>query len=240
MFRRLAVLACGIVLSSATPALAQMQWTDKGFASLSAGLQIGTSDVTSTQTFELYGETASLVSAQDVKAGILLDGQFGYRVWRNLAVGVGLSFIQGKADAAITGSIPDPIVFDSPRVAAASATGLTHSETWIAGQLTWVMPLTDKMDVFFSGGPAFVQVQQELPTGTSVSEPGPTLSNVTVTKFSKSGIGFVAGADVRYMLTSRIGLGAMAKFAAASVDVTDDAKVEAGGFQVGAGVRIKF
>ena len=240
MFRRLTVLACGIVLSSATPALAQVQWTDRGFAAFSAGLQIGTADVTSTQKFDLYGEEASLVSAQDVKGGLLLDGQAGYRVWRNLAVGVGVSFIQGKSDAAITGSIPDPIKFDSHRTASVTAADLSHRETWVTGLLTWVMPVTDKMDVFFSGGPAFVQVQQELPTGASVSEPGPTLSNVTVTKFSKSGIGFVAGADVRYMLTSRIGLGAMAKFAAASVALTDDTSVDAGGFQLGAGVRIKF
>lgn len=240
MVRRLAVLVCGLVLSSATPALAQMQWADKGFVNLSAGLQIGTSDVTSTQTFELYGETASLASAQDVKGGLFFDGQAGYRVWRNLALGVGVSFIQGKSDAEITGSIPDPILFDNHRAASATATDLTHRETWFAGLATWVMPVSDKIDVFFSGGPAFVQVQQELPTGATIGEPGPTISNVSVTKFSKSGIGFVAGADIRYMVTSRIGIGALAKFSAASVDITDDTTVDAGGFQIGGGVRIRF
>lgn len=240
MLRRLAVLACGIVITSATPALAQVQWTDKGFVNLSAGLQIGTSDVTSTQTFDIYGETATLTSAQDVKGGIFFDGHVGYRVRKNLAVGLGVSFIQSKADAEITGNIPDPIRFDAPRATAVSATDLAHRETWFAGLLTYVMPMTDKIDVFFSGGPAFVQVQQEIPTGSTVSEPGPTLTNVTVTKFSKSGIGFVVGADVRYMITSRIGLGALAKFSAASVDLTEESKVDAGGFQLGAGVRIKF
>ena len=240
MVRRLAALACGFVLVSATPALAQMQWTDKGFASISAGLQIGTSDITSTQTFELYGEEASLTSAQDVKGGILFDGQFGWRVTRNLAIGAGVSFVQGKSDAAITGSIPDPAFFDSPRTVSATATDLTHRETWFAGLLTWVMPMTDKIDVFISGGPAFVQVQQELPTGATITEPGPSLSDVAVTKFNESGIGFVVGADIRYMVTGRIGLGVMAKFAAASVDLTEDTKVDAGGFQLGGGLRIKF
>ena len=50
----------------------------------------------------------------------------------------------------------------------------------------------------------------------------------------------MVGADVRYMVTSRIGLGVMAKFATATVDLTDDVKMEAGGFQLGGGVRIKF
>lgn len=240
MVRRLAVLACGLVLSSATPALAQVQWADKGFVNLSAGLQIGTSDVSSTQTFDLYGETATLASAQDVKGGLFIDGQAGYRVWRNLAVGVGVSFISSKSDAAITGSIPDPILFDSPRTATVTAADLAHRETWFAGLLTWAMPVTDKIDVFFSGGPAFVQVEQELPSAASVSEPGPTLTNVSVTKFSESGIGFVVGADLRYMITSRVGLGALAKFSAASVDLNESTKIDAGGFQLGAGVRIKF
>lgn len=240
MVRRLAVLACGFVVLSATPALAQMQWTDKAFLNLSAGLQIGTSDVTSTQPFELYGEAGSLLSAQDVKGGFFVDGQFGYRVRGNLAVGVGVTFVQGKADADITGTIPDPAVFDRHRTASATATDLTHRETWFAGLLTYVMPLTDKIDVFFSGGPAFVQVEQEVPTTVTVTEPTPTIASVGVTKFSESGIGFVVGADVRYMITNRIGLGVLGKFSAASVELSDGTKVDAGGFQVGGGVRIKF
>jgi hypothetical protein len=240
MVRRLAVLVCGIVMSTATPAMAQMQWADKGFAAISAGIQVGTSDVTSTQTFDLYGETGSLLSQQDVKGGLFFDGQAGYRVWRNLALGVGVTFTQSKADATVTGSIPDPIVFDSPRSVSATATELTHRETWVAGLATWVMPLTDKIDVFISGGPAFVQVQQELPTGSTVAEPGPTLEDITLTSFSKSGIGFVAGVDLRYMITPRFGLGALAKFSAASVDLTDDTKIDVGGFQLGGGIRIRF
>lgn len=240
MLRRLAVLACGIVITSATPALAQVQWADKGFANLSAGLQVGTSDVTSTQTFDIYGESATLASAQDVKGGLFFDGQAGYKVWRNLAVGIGVSFTQGKSDAAITGTIPDPIAYENPRAASATASGLAHRETWVAGLLTWAMPITDKIDVFFSGGPAMVSVQQELPSTATISEPGPTISQVSVTKFTKSGLGFVVGGDVRYMVTQRIGVGVLAKFAAASVDLTDDTTIDAGGFQVGAGIRIRF
>ena len=240
MVRRLAVLACGFVLLSATPALAQMQWTDKAFVNLSAGLQIGTSDVTSTQPFELYGETGSILSAQDVKGGFFVDGQVGYRVRGNLGVGVGVSFIQGKGDADITAEIPDPALFERHRTTSATATDLKHTETWIAGLLTWAMPVTDKIDVFFSGGPAFVQVEQEVPTTVTVTEPTPTISSVGVTKFSESGIGFVGGADVRDMVTHRIGVGVLGKFSAASVELADGTKVDAGGFQVGGGIRIKF
>jgi hypothetical protein len=240
MFRRLAVLACGCVFASATPALAQMQWADKAFVNLSAGLQVGSSDVTSTQTFDLYGETGTLTSAQDVKGGLFIDGQAGYKIRKNLAVGLGVTFVNGKGDVDIAASVPDPVLFDTPRTVGASATELTHRETWFSALLTYVMPVTDKIDIFFSGGPAMVQVEQELPTAVTVTEPGPVVSNVTVTKFSKSGIGFVVGGDVRYMITNRVGVGVTGRFSAASVDLTESAKVDAGGFQLGGGIRIKF
>ncbi|MDQ3068122.1 MAG: porin family protein [Acidobacteriota bacterium] len=239
-FRRIAVLVCGFVVSTSTPALAQMAWTEKGFAALSTGVQIGTSDVSNTQSFDLYGETATLSSAQDIKGGLFFDGQFGYRVWRNLAVGVGVTFLQGKSEAGVTASVPDPIFTDRNRTTSVTATDLTRREIWYAAQLTWVMPLTDKIDVFFTGGPAMVQVQQELPTSGTVTEPGPSLSDVTVTNYNKNGLGFVVGADVRYMITPRFGVGALAKFSAATVEIVEGAKSDAGGFQIGGGVRIKF
>jgi hypothetical protein len=217
-----------------------MQWTDKGFVSVSGGIQTGTSDVGNTVVFQQYGEEATLVTTQDVKGGPFFDIAAGYRVWRNLAVGASYTFLQSKSDASIAGTIPDPIRFSTLRSASASVTDLNHRESWIAGLLTWGLPITDKMDILISGGPAFVTVEQELPTGATVTEPGPTLTNIAATSVSESALGFIVGADVRYMVTSRIGLGVLAKFATASVDLTDDVKMDAGGFQVGGGVRIKF
>lgn len=240
MVRRLAVLVCGLTFATATPALAQVQWTDRAFAGVSTGIQVGTAGVTSTQPFELYGEEGSLLSQQDVKGGLFVDGQFGYRVWNNVAIGVGITFTQAKADAAITGEIPDPVFFSSPRSATATVAGLTHRELWYSALATWVLPVTDKIDVFVSGGPAFVQVQQELPTSVTVTEPGPSIDDVGVTKFSKSGLGFVAAADMRYMITSRLGVGALAKFSASKVEITDGTSMDVGGFQLGAGIRMKF
>lgn len=240
MARRLAVLVCGFTFATATPALAQMQWTDRAFAALSTGIQVGTSGVSSTQTFELYGEEASLLSQQDVKGGLFFDGHAGYRVWNNVALGVGVTFSQAKADAALTGTIPDPIFFSSPRSTTATVADLAHREVWISALATWVLPVTDKLDVFVSGGPAFVQVEQELPSSATITEPGPVVAEVGVTKFSKSGLGFVAAADVRYMITSRIGLGALAKFSASKVDLTEGTSMDVGGFQLGGGLRIKF
>lgn len=240
MFRRIAVLVCGLTCATATPALAQMRWTDKAFAGVSTGIQVGTAGVTSTQTFELYGENASLLSEQDVKGGLFFDGHVGYRMWNNVALGIGFTFVQAKADAAITGTIPDPIFFASPRTATAFVTDLSHRAIWFSALATWVVPVTDRIDVFISGGPALVQVQQELPATATVTEPGPSIGDIGVTSFSESGLGFVAAADARYMITPRIGLGALAKFSASKVDITEGTSMDVGGFQFGGGIRIKF
>lgn len=240
MSKRLVALVCGGVLMTATPALAQMQWTDKGFASLSGGIQVGTPDVTTTATFDQYGETATLASTQDVKSGPFFDVQAGYRVWRNLAIGAGYTYVGSKGDATIAGSIPDPIRFDAPRNATASLSDVGHTEQWISALVTWAVPVTDKMDILLSGGPSYVSVSQEYPSGATVTEPTPTLSGITLADESGSGLGFVVGADVRYMITERFGVGALAKFATASVDLDSGTSVDAGGFQIGGGVRIRF
>jgi len=233
-------LVCGLALTTATPALAQMQWTDQGYISASGGIQVGSPDVNSSTTFDQYGETATLTSAQDVKSGTFFDVSGGYRVWRNLAIGAGFSFVSSKGDAAIDGSIPDPIRFDSPRSVSATASDLAHKETWVAALLTWGVPVTDKVDILISGGPAYVSVKQEIPTGATVAEPGPTLSNIAVADDSGSALGFVAGADVRYMVTQSVGLGVLMKFSTASVELDNGAKVDAGGFQIGGGLRVRF
>ena len=66
-----------------------MTWTDKGFFNLGGGVQAGSSDLTVNPPFELYGEAGSVETTQDVKGGGFFNVGAGYKVWRNLAVGVG-------------------------------------------------------------------------------------------------------------------------------------------------------
>src|SRR5690606_34287751 len=147
MSRRLVAFVCAGLLMSATPALAQMQWTDEGFLGISGGVQVGAPDVTTSSSFEQYGETATLDTSIDMKAGAFFDVQAGYRVWRNLAIGAGYTFVTGEGDATIDGSIPDPIRFDAPRAVSATASGLGRTEQWFSALLAWGIPVTDKIDI---------------------------------------------------------------------------------------------
>jgi hypothetical protein len=232
---------CLALVAIASPASAQMTWTDKGFVNFDLGLQAGSSDFTVNTPFEIYRETGSVSSTQDVSGGGFFNIAAGYKVWRNLAVGIGYTYAASDSDAVIAASVPDPLVFDAHRAVTGSAGDLGHQESQIHISGTWMMPVTDKIDVGLSFGPTFFSVSQDAPNGVVVAEPGATLTSVSVGEIDESTVGFHFGVDVRYMLTSRFGVGGMARFTRGSVDVenaTDDLKV--GGFQIGGGLRIRF
>src|SRR5688500_985436 len=103
------------LFGAATPASAQMTWTDQGFANVNVGIQTGSQSFSVNTPFELYGETGSVASAMDVKAGGFFEIAGGYKIWRNLAVGAGYTYASGSSDAAIAALVPDPLLFDQLR-----------------------------------------------------------------------------------------------------------------------------
>jgi hypothetical protein len=231
-------LLCAI----AAPAAAQqLQWTDKAFVNATFGGQVGSHDLASTQTFTLYDENATVNSSQKVKSGPFFDVGFGYKVWQNVAVGAAFTHMSNKSDIAINASIPDPFFFDQPRSVTASATDAKHSENALHLDATWMMPVTDKIDVGISAGPSIYFVKQDIVTALAVSEPGPTVQTPAFTRASKTTGGFNAGVDVTYLLTKEWGIGGLARFTWASVKLegTSD-KLTVGGLQLGVGVRRRF
>jgi hypothetical protein len=218
-----------------------MAWTDKGFVNISFGYQAGSRDLATTSSYPQYEETATVSTSQEVSGGGLFDINGGYKIWRNLAVGLGYSHVGSKSDAAITGSIPDPAVFDRPRTVTATATDLEHSENTINIIATWMLPVTDKVDVGFSFGPSFIMVSQDLVDSVAITEPGPTVTGTTIRTEEKTAGGINLGIDVTYLLNKRFGVGGLMRYTYGSVELngaTD--KLTVGGFQIGAGGRIRF
>ncbi len=232
-------LLCLAFCAVATPARAQT-WTDKGFVNVNVGFQAGSHALSVTSPFELYGETGTVTSATDVSSGGLFDVSAGYKVWRNLAIGVGFSTTGGSSDAAFTAQVPDPGVFDQLRTVTGTVTDLDHREQTFYITGTWMIPVTTKVDVGLAFGPAFFSTNQDLPTSVTVTEPGPTVDQASG-EVSESGVGFHLAVDATYLVTPRIGVGALARYTYGSVDIdgaTD--KLTVGGFQLGIGARFRF
>jgi hypothetical protein len=235
-------LLCLAMCAAVAPsAHAQMTWTDTGFVNVTGGFQGGSHTLTTATLFQLYDEDGNLNSTQKVKGGGFFDISGGYKVWKNLAVGLGYSHNGSKADAVITAAVPDPAVFGQLRNVTASASGLKHSENVVHLIGTWMVPVTDKIDVGVSAGPSIFSVKQQLPSAVTVTEPGPTVSSVAVNDAKKTTVGINLGVDVTYLLTKRYGVGGLARYTWGSADLKGAAdKLTVGGFQIGGGLRVRF
>lgn len=232
---------CLLFAAAAVPAQAQMAWTDQGFVNVTGGAQVGSQTLTVTTPFTIYGEEGEVASALDVKGGGFFDISAGYKVWRNLAIGLGYSYTSGSSDAAIAATVPDPLVFDQLRSASTTAGSLDHTEQAVHLTGTWMVPVTDKIDVALAFGPTFFSVSQDVPNGVQVTEPGPSISQVDVQGVDESAVGFHLGVDVTYLLTPRIGVGGLARYTRGSIDIANSPDgLDVGGLQVGGGVRIRF
>ena len=211
----------------------------RGFLNVSAGYQGSDQSFDVAGSFPLHQETATFASAQSVSGGGIFDISGGARVWRSLYVGLGITSFSDTSDATITASIPDPLVFDRPITQTASATGLEHKETGVHIQATWIMPVTVDFDVAFSLGPSFFSVKQSFVSGITVPERTTTIASVNLTEGSETAAGFNIGVDGTYLVTPRIGAGAFLRYAGGSATI-GGVDVDAGGVQIGFGVRVRF
>jgi len=242
-----AALLTLVLCAFAPPAAeAQMTWTDKGFVNVNLGIQAGSRTLSTSTTFDIYGagefgEQATLETSQDVGGGFIFDVSGGYKVWRNLAIGLGFSRVGGEEDITVNATVPDPLISDRPRSASTTATGSKHSEVAINISGTWMVPVTDKVDVGVSFGPTIFQVSQDVPTAITVSEPGPSITSTTLASVDKTTMGFHMGVDVTYLVTPRIGAGVLARYSWGSADLEGAGEsLTVGGFQLGGGVRFRF
>jgi hypothetical protein len=235
------VLALCLFAAPSVASAQTMQWTDKGYITVSFGGQVGSHTLDTNSTFPLYDETATVTSTQKVKGGALFDIGGAYRVWgQNLLAGVSFTHTSSDADVSITGSIPDPVFFERPLTVNTTQGGAQHSENALHLDAVYMIPVANKLDVGVFGGPTIFFVKQDTITSLTVTEPGPTV-NAPLSEVKKTTVGINFGVDVQYLVANKIAVGGLARYAWGSADIdgaTDNLTV--GGFQIGAGIRYRF
>lgn len=243
-----ALLALGLTFASVPEAAAQMQWTDKLFLNVNFGVQIGSQDVASSSSFEVYEEPAQLAATHSLGSEpILADFGAGYRVRPNLAVGIGYVNYNTESDVAVVAQIPHPFLTDVFRTVTATAPGVGHMSNILNFSAVWMWPYTDQIDVAFYAGPSLIFAKQDVVSGVTIApEPGPNYSNpqvtgVTVTEQTKTSFGIHFGADAAYMVNKRYGVGAGLRYIWGSADFDGLAdSLTLGGFQIVGGLRVRF
>jgi hypothetical protein len=230
------VSVLAVYMAAATPASAQGVPDDSVKGQLFTGLNFlagtGPGDFDARVNYEVYGEAAEIVTQQDIGSMGTFDIGGAYGITRRILVGISYSRASSSAGATVNGNIPHPQLREEPRPFTTSVGDLSRTEQGIHLVAAYYLPLRPNMDLTVSLGPSIFTLEQGV------------ASSVTFTEASGTGFGFNIGADFSYMFTPRFGAGVLLRYARASVDLDIEGgstvESDAGGFQAGVGLRVRF
>jgi hypothetical protein len=236
------IVTMAVVLTGGAEAQAQggRRPGERGYLNVNFGAQPQERLITTTESFQLYDETATWTTSQPIETGPVFEIGGAYRLRRNLAVGASVSVLSGKkTSSTVDAMIPDPIFYDSFKSVTKTTSGLSHSERGVHLQAMWSFPVAAKFDVAVSGGPSFISVEQQLLTAINVPA-GTQELNVASGTESGMAVGFNAGVDASYMITPRYGVGLSVGYNGGAVDLPSVAELKVGGVRTGFGLRVRF
>ena len=176
------------------------------------------------------------------------DAGSGVRVAGNFARGVAVSYAAGEGEAAVSARAPHPFFDNRDREFSGLVAGLRRQELGVHVQAQYLVPVTDSFTVTFFGGPTMISLQQDLVADVEFRQEYPfetaSYERAIAGGQSGTGIGFNAGADLAYYFSDVAGVGFLARYSRATVDLASagggTVGVPAGGLQVGGGLRLKF
>jgi hypothetical protein len=183
-----------------------------------------------------------------VPKAIAFDGGVLVRVAGNFGVGFAVSSFNKDSNAAVTGTVPHPFFFNTPRPLSGTATGTERTELATHIQAAYIIT-SGRIDVAVSGGPSIFNVKQGLVSDVTYSDSYPfdsvTFTSATTTSVSVTKLGFNVGADIGVRLSKNFGVGGLIRFSRASLAFplagsATDVSSDAGGLNAGGGVRFFF
>ncbi len=214
---------------------------------LSGGARSAGPAVSDRLTFETNVETATVDMRYPSSIAPLFTAGVAVQVWKQVGIGVAVATATRSGAATVDGRIPDPFRFEQPRALTGSAPGLKRSDTAVHLNVHYAAPVTERMTLTLSAGPTLARVAQDLITDVRYNETYPydavTFTSAVTTRATASAVGFHAGADLRWMFSRGLGIGALVRYANATVDLPAadrTVSVRTGGTEAGVGVRVAF
>jgi opacity protein-like surface antigen len=245
----LMVIIAGLLLAGASTTAAQTPLGGKLFVGVNAGVQTQSHTLDDSGSLSIYNQTASWTTSQSIPDGPLFDFSVGYKVWSGLGIAVGYSHFSRTGTLVGSATIPNPVSFTGPTSQRAiSETDAKRSDSNVYVVAMWFFPVTEKIDVAFAIGPSFIGVKQDLLLGdsqqfreniVSAANAGTPITPVMANQ-SGTATGINIGVDARYMFTQMLGGGVFIRYNGGSVDLPDAQDLDAGGFQLGIGARLRF
>lgn len=243
----LAVLAMAALLPMNAAAQERL-WFDVNF-----GVAFPTDKEFSTSsTRTIFAEPADFSVHYEARKGFIFDVGAGFMFTPQIGAGVSVSSSKHKGTPFLSARIPHPFLFDRHGSATAEGdTDLERTETSLHLQAMFVVYESDISRIRVFGGPTYIRVENETVENfiyTQQFTTVPPTNNITITDYSINacectGWGFHVGGDYSYFFTPNVGVGGIARFSRAKVEPVDYSgafDLDAGGFSVGGGLRVKF
>jgi hypothetical protein len=236
------------LFSAPSAGFAQAAPPFRGYVTINGGYQATSNDFGDSTTFRANAEDGRLETDYAVQAGPAFDIAGGATVWRQLAIGVGVTRFSRSTPLTINASVPHPFFFNQPRSVTGEVGGLKREELAVHLQARGLIPTRGRLQAMVFGGPSFFRVKQGVISQVVYAETYPydvaSVGQALTTDASESKLGFNVGGDIAYFFTRQVGIGFTAQFAGATVEMpapdggTTD--VKAGGLQTGGGLRLRF
>ncbi|HET7294477.1 MAG TPA: hypothetical protein VFM88_18780 [Vicinamibacteria bacterium] len=213
---------------------------------LGGGYEVGTQSFSQTVSLEQFAETATIATAYEAEAAPGIDVGVQFNAFKHVGVAVAGTLYDRDLGGRFEASFPHPFFFDRNREATDSVSG-KMKETAVHAS---VVAFGHSGSLDFSGwaGVSFFKVEADLLTNVNYSHEYPydsvTVTSKPVTTASDRPIGFNVGASLDWRFSKSVGFGVQGRFSQAQAKLSApnaaDTEVDAGGFQVGGGLRIYF
>jgi len=223
-------------------------WMARVFVSANGGWQVSSLDFTDTWKTTEFVEDASWKADYGLKGDLQYDGGVTVRVLKNTGIGASYSEYRNTNGALVTGQVPHPFFFERLRDLSGESVGLKHKQRAVHISASYLLPLSPALDLSVFGGPSMFSVSRSFVKSVTFTQSYPydsvAFSGTNVETAKESKVGYHIGADLAWFFTRNIGVGGIARFTRARVELgsagSDVAKMNVGGLQIGAGLRFRF
>ena len=189
-------------------------------------------------------ETGEVTTHYRGAGGSVFDGGLRVRVAGNLALGANVSLHSREGTASLTAALPHPFLFERPRQASLSVTGLDRRELAVHVPVLWLVRAGQSVDLAFFAGPTVFQASQGVVTGVGFTQRHPfdavDLNRTQIASHSGTSTGFHAGAEIAYFFSTWAGVGGKVRFSRATLELGSLDPIKAGGIHATAGLRLRF
>jgi hypothetical protein len=224
------------------------QWPSDGFFSVDGGYQSHSFTFDEVHHDNRFVEESTWQADYKLSDGFFFGAGGGARVWRNVVIAGAYSQSRDKNPASVTASIAHPFFFDRFRSISGESEDLRQDEHALHISAMWMIPVNRRLEIGVFGGPSYFWVTREFVEDVQYAETFPydtaTFTGVAVGEAQANHLGGHVGLDLTWLFTREIGVGALVRYSRASVDFETPAggaaSVDVGGFQVGAGLRVRF